>query len=72
MILDKESNHYLKKIIAEFMQASHYNPYQHIIKPQYRKQRLPSLFLWSPLRSFNVKIICPYHSVQLSPAMWTD
>ena len=72
MILDKESDNYLKEVIAEFKQALYHNQYQHIIKPPFGKQNLPSLFLWSPLQSSNVEIICPHHSVPLSPGMWTD
>ena len=68
MILDKESDNYLKEAIAEFRQA----PYQHIIKSPYGKQNLPSLFLCSPLQTSNVEIICPHHSVSLTPGLWTD
>ena len=57
---------------CRFRQAPYYNQEQHIIKPPYGKQNLPSLFLWSPLQSFNVEIICPRHSVPLSVGMWTD
>ena len=57
MILDKESDNYLKEVIAEFRQAPCQNQYQHIIiKPPYGKQNLPLLFLWSPLESSNVEI----------------
>ena len=72
MILDKESDNYLKEVIAEFTQAPCHNQYQHKIKPPYGKQNLPLLSLWSPLESSNVEIICPHHSVPLSHGMWTD
>ena len=72
MILDKESDNYLKEVIAEFRQAPYHNQYQHKIILPYGKQNLPLLFLWSPPESSNVEIICPHHSVPLSPGMWTD
>ena len=72
MIYDKESDNYLKEIIAEFRQAPYHNQYQLIINPPYGKQNLPSLFLWSALQSSNVEIIFPHHSVPLSPGMRTD
>ena len=72
MVFYKESDNYLKIIIAVFKEAPYRNKYQYTIKPLYGKQNLPSLFLWSLLQSPNVKIISPYHSAPLSPGMWID
>ena len=52
----KESDNYLKEIIAEFRQARYRNQYWHIIKPPYGKQNIPLLFLWSPRQSSIVEI----------------
>ena len=45
MILDKESNNYLKEIIAEFKQAPYHNQYQNIIKPQWKTKSSIIVFM---------------------------
>ena len=63
MILDKESEDYIKEVIQDFQTTSNHSRYHHVIKAPIVKKDLPPVFIWSPLQSSNIDFVCPYHSV---------
>ena len=72
MNLDKESEDYIKEVIQDFQTTPNHGRYHHVIKPPVGKNDFPPVFIWSPLQSSNIGLMCPYHSEILSPGMWTD
>ena len=72
MILDKDSEDYIKEVIQDFQTTPNHGRHHHVIKPPVVKQDFPPVFIWSPPKSSNIGLVCPYHSEMLSPGIWTD
>ena len=45
MILDKESEYYIKEVIQDFQTTSNHGRYYHVIKPTVVKKYFPSVFI---------------------------
>ena len=72
MILDKESEYYIKEVFQNFQTTPNHGRYHHVIKPPVVKKDFASVFIWSPQQNSNIDLMCLYHSEMLSPGMWTD
>ena len=64
MILDKESDDCINEVIQDFQTTPSHSRYHHVIKPLIVKKDLPPVFIWSPLQSSSIDLVC-LHSIDL-------
>ena len=68
VILGKEEGNILKDLINEFDKDPTNERFDHVI--QKGLQVLPKVFVWCPLKHFQMVIYCPVHKIPLTFHSW--
>ena len=71
VIVSDEISSYLNSLVVKYEEDPQKQLFDNVVLPPQTFRHYPLVYLWSPLKRFNVKVICPVHGLFLKNGTWT-